>query len=560
MNKDVIYIDVDDDVTAIIGKIKSAKEKIVALVPPKRAGALQSAVNLRLIDRMARNEKKTLVLITNNQALVALAASASIPVAKNLQTKPEVAEVAALVVDDGDDIIDGADLPVGDHAKSLKVKDGTAMPTTLSMRSDDIDATDLDIDGEAIGGPVAASTVARSAMAKNAGKNNKKSKIPNFDTFRKRLLLGIGGGVALIALLVWMFVFAPAATVVITASTSPAPVSAAITLGGTAAVDYSKGVVSSIAQTTQANESVAFEATGQKDVGEKATGTMKLTRTSVSSQAITVPSGTRFTSGDLAFVSTEPATLAGTTIGPSGIVQDTATVRVTADGSGTSYNVSSRAYSSNVGGFSAQGSAMTGGTTKVVKVVSAEDVDRANGQLIGASTDTQKAELKKKFTNKEIIVDSSFTVDRGAATSAPAVGAEAANGKATLTIPTTYTIQAVPRSDLESYLKASLEANLDDKTKQKVYGTGIDGATIANFQKNGAALTATVNASGSVGPIINEAALKDQVKGKRYGEVQQALESMNGIKSVDVQFSYFWVRTVPSNTDKITIEFKVQDE
>ena len=72
MNKDVIYIDVDDDVTAIIGKIKMAKEKIVALVPPKRAGALQSAVNLRLLDRMAKTSKKQLVLITNNQALITL--------------------------------------------------------------------------------------------------------------------------------------------------------------------------------------------------------------------------------------------------------------------------------------------------------------------------------------------------------------------------------------------------------------------------------------------------------------------------------------------------------
>jgi hypothetical protein len=54
MNKDVIYIDVDDDVTAIIGKIKKAKEKIVAIVPPKRAGTLQSAVNIRLLDRMAK--------------------------------------------------------------------------------------------------------------------------------------------------------------------------------------------------------------------------------------------------------------------------------------------------------------------------------------------------------------------------------------------------------------------------------------------------------------------------------------------------------------------------
>src|SRR6218665_2514188 len=141
MNKDVIYIDVDDDVTAIIGKIKKAKEKIVALVPPKRAGALQSAVNLRLLERMAKNDKKQLVLITNNQALVALAASAKIPVAKNLQSKPELAEVAAIVVDDGDDIIDGSELPVGDHAKTVKVRDGTAVVAASALRSDDIDAT-----------------------------------------------------------------------------------------------------------------------------------------------------------------------------------------------------------------------------------------------------------------------------------------------------------------------------------------------------------------------------------------------------------------------------------
>ena len=36
MNKDVIYIDVEDDVTAIIGKIKASKEKIIAL--PENSG------------------------------------------------------------------------------------------------------------------------------------------------------------------------------------------------------------------------------------------------------------------------------------------------------------------------------------------------------------------------------------------------------------------------------------------------------------------------------------------------------------------------------------------
>lgn len=116
MNKDVIYIDVDDDITAIIGKLKASKEKVVALVPPKHVGVLQSAVNLRLLARAAKQSGKHLALVTNNSALAGLAASASIPVAKTLQSQPELAEIPALKVDDEDDIIDGASLPVGEHA------------------------------------------------------------------------------------------------------------------------------------------------------------------------------------------------------------------------------------------------------------------------------------------------------------------------------------------------------------------------------------------------------------------------------------------------------------
>jgi hypothetical protein len=555
MNKDVIYIDVDDDVTAIIGKIKKANEKIVALVPPKRAGTLQSAVNLRLLDRMAKTEKKHLVLITNNQALVALAANAKIPVAKNLQSKPEIADVPALVVDDGDDIIDGSELPVGDHAKTVKVKDGTR--TSDDTRSDAID--DLNIDGEdvAVGATaVAAASRGTKAVAKK-GKN--RPKIPNFDSFRKKLFFGIAGGVALIALLVWMFVFAPAATVIITASTSPQPISGSVRLGGTAATNFSQGVVSSIAQEEKKDVSVEFTATGQKDVGQKATGTMQLTRTSVSSNPITVPAGTSFSASGLTFVSTESATLDGTTIGPGGIVQDSATVGVVATSAGDQYNLSSRSYQSSVGGFSSQGSAMTGGTSKIAKVVSADDIERAQGQLIGQSTDQEKAALKKKFTNGEIVIDSSFTVDRGGAVSSPAVDQEAADGKAKLTIPTTFTIQAVTKSGLDTYLKASIESNIDKQT-QKIYSTGADKATLSNFRKEGDKMIATVNATGRVGPQIKDDEVKEEVKGKIYGEVQQTLEAQNGITAVDVQFSYFWVRTVPNDTNKIQIEFKVEDE
>ena len=40
----------------------------------------------------------------------------------------------------------------------------------------------------------------------------------------------------------------------------------------------------------------------------------------------------------------------------------------------------------------------------------------------------------------------------------------------------------------------------------------------------------------------------------------QTLGATINVSDVDVQFSFFWVRTVPSNTDKITVEFKLRDE
>ena len=553
MNKDVIYIDVDDDVTAIIGKIKKAKEKIVAIVPPKRAGTLQSAVNLRLLDRMARSDKKQLVLITHNQALVALAAAAKIPVAKNLQTKPEIADVPAIIVDNGDDIIDGSQIPVGDHAKSVPVKDGTRVAE--APRSDAIDTTDLNIDGEDVAAGAAATAATKSAV-KKSGKN--RPKIPNFDTFRKKLILGIAGGVGLVALLIWMFVFAPAATVIITASTTPVPVSTSVKLGGTAATDYEAGIITSVSQQEKKDETVEFTATGQKDVGEKATGTLRISR--LSQEAYGVPAGTRFTaSGGKVFLTQEAVTIPAYTVCFPSLCAGSVNVDVTAAAAGTDSNgVTGSASGPDSISGTFQGST-SGGTTKIAKVVSAEDIERAQGQLIGASTDAQKDALSKKFTNGEIVIESSFSVERGQAVSAPAVDQEAPDGKATLTVPTTYTLQAVPETDLDSFLKSYLDAKIDTDS-QKIYSTGVDDATLSNFRKDGETSLVSLNATGSVGPKIDEAQIKDTVKGKRYGDVQQTLESQEGIKAVDIQFSYFWVRTVPNNTDKITIEFKVENE
>lgn len=553
MNKDVIYIDVDDDVTAIIGKIKKAKEKIVAVVPPKRTGNLQSAVNLRLLDRMARADKKQLVLITSNQALIALAANASIPVAKNLQSKPEIAEIAAIIADDEDDIIDGSELSIGDHAGSFKVNDGTRS-LARDPRSSAMEVIDIDNDSN-VSGPISASSAGTGYAARTAAKNSRgKVKIPNFNSFRKRLFLGIGGGVVLIALLVWMFVFAPAATVIVTASSTAAPVSSTVKLGGTAATDFKAGIVKSVAQQEKKDVSIDFDATGTKDLGTPATGTVKFSTYLVASLG-TIPAGTKLTAISGVIFTTDNAVTLTTANAIIGVQTS-----MTAVDNGTNYNGASGAVSGAPSGVTATIVGSTGGgTSKIAKVVSSDDIERAKGLLIGQPADAEKKLLTAKFTADEKVIDSSFTIDRADPISVPALNTEATSGKAKLTISTTYTIYAFTKADLDSYLNSSLQQQMKNAAGQKIYDTGIDKVGLSNFKKEGDTMSVAVTATGQIGPKIDEAAIKQQVKGKIYGEVQAALQSIDGIKNVDVKFSYFWVRTVPNDTNKIHIEFKLEN-
>lgn len=548
MQKDVIYIDVDDDITAIIGKIKESKEKIVALVPPKRAGVLQSAVNLRLLERMAKADKKHLVIITNNPALVALTAAAKIPVAKNLQSKPEIAEIAALKVDGDDDIIDGADLPIGDHAEAV----GTSAAAVKPTRNDAIET--LEIDG---GAEEAAS---RTATTPKKPKVN----IPNFDSFRKRLVLIIVGVVLLTAGLVWAFVFAPAATIIITASTTPAPLSASVKLGGTAATDAKAGIISSEKQELKRDATTQITPTGKAKTGTKATGTVTMRSCG---PPRTVPAGTILVRNGNQYALGESVSFGyGFCGGAENVVSD---IAITAAEVGAEYNIANGS-TLTVNGFSATGpfaltaqtdSAVSGGTSKEITTVSDDDIERAIGQLIGQSTDSVKAELKKQFKDGQIVIDGSFTADRGEVKVSPEKGQEVPEGtKATLTLPMTYSIYAFSKSAITTYLDAAMQSQVTDKATQKVYDNGLAKVSFGNFQKaQDGAMTVTIATTGQIGPKIDEAAIKEQVKGKITGDVQRIVENINGVRDVQVNYSYFWVRTVPNDTNKIQIEFELEN-
>lgn len=549
VKKDVIYIDTEDDITSIIEKVKAASAKVVALVPPKRTGVLQSAVNLKLLQRAAQNNDHHIVLITNDNALTALAAGISIPVAKNLQSKPEIAPLTAVEMDD-DDIINGDELPVGELAKTADAPTAAAAAAAFSpsMPSDETLAD------------AAKPTPPKSTLSSRSAASKPKSgrKVPNFEAFRKKLFLIIGGAAILIIFLIWAIFFAPHATVTITAKTTPVNLAKDLILDPNATQpDAASGKLKALVGQLKKTASATFNATGSKDIGNKATGTLTLSNSS-SSNSITIPAGTTFIAGNnTQFTNDAAVTVPGAGVSGGHIVAGSASAAITAANLGPDYNVGPQTFTTNAPVAATSSQATSGGSKQTVQVVAQTDVDTAKTQLAQQNQDAVKTELRKQFSGDVVIISESFTTAQAQPTLTPNVGEQATQGK--ISIETTYTMSAVNRSDVKKILDAALTASFKNKQNQQIYDSGDRNLNFSQFVAgaNGAS-TVRANTVGSIGPEINADKLAAQLTGKRFGEIQQIVTGVDGVSDVKVDFSPFWVTTAPG-ADKIDIKFKISN-
>lgn len=546
MQKDVIYIDTEDDITAIIGKVRASEHKIVALVPPKRIGAIQSAVNLKLVQRAADQADKRLVLITSNAALTALAGSASIPVAKNLQSKPEVAEIPAIDIDDGEDVIDGSDM-----AAAPKGAAKSDLDDAIAAADDDLGAS----------AGVAPARPVRATPSGPRAAGGRGIKIPNFDKFRKKLFLIGAAAVLLIGFLVWAIVFAPAAKITITARTSDSSLNTLVKMGDSLTTSLRDGTVKSMTKTVKKDVSVPFTATGSKNVGAKATGSIKFSTTSQGGASI--PAGTAFTVSGMSFTLDSAVTVPGATLSFScgGICPGTASGSLTAPEGGAKYNGAQGSATGAPSGVSASvPSATSGGTDKTATIVQQSDVDTVSNNILSSSdSDTAKKSLQDAFGSDYVVLDGSFKSDTSAVKPTPAVGAEADGGKGALAGSVTFSMVAVPKKELGTFLDAYFTQQIDGQDNQKVYDNGVKSVSFTNVNAVDSGFTANITTNGKIGPKIDDKALKEYAKGKRFGEIQSYVKSINGVEDVDIKFSPFWVNSAPNDVSKIHVEFKVNE-
>lgn len=547
MKKDVVYVDNDDEIASITDKVQSSGEKIVALVLPKRCTVLQSSVNMKILNKAANDAGKKVVLITSEAGLLPLAGAAGLFVAKTLQSKPLVP--SAPQVDDAVESVVEADTdaePELDETKSIGELDGDT--------PEDEDA------------PIELGDDPEDALAKDEKpkkeKKDKKLAVPNFDSFRLKLFATIGGIILIGVLWFVLFSVLPKAHVVVKIQYKSVPVTLTATGSTTATTtDTKAGTVPMQTKTLDKTETKKFQATGEKDNGTKATGkvSFSIPCSSVVGAPPTIPAGTGVSTGGLTFITQESASLTTPSFS-GGCKFVSGDVGVVAQSAGDKYNINSgRTFT--VAGFASvtgtNSTGMGGGTSKVVKVVSASDCDNAKNDLLNANTDANKAELdaQLKAANQTSLPDT-FAKTSGTATCSPSVDQEAT--EATATAQLKFSMSGVSTEGMNQLINAQIQSQL--KPSEVIYDNGLATGkfTIKEKKPNGD-VAFEFTSTAQVGVRQDPQAIAKSIAGKKYGDSVSTIKQFTGVTDVTITYSPFYVRTTPKNTDKITVTFESQN-
>lgn len=575
MNKDVIYIEPEQDITDIIANIKAAKNKIIALVPPKKAGVLRSAVNFKLIAKTARQNEKTVVLITTDDSLRRLASSVAMPTAKSLQSKPQLPDDED-AVEFGDEMVTEEEPEEEAEPEAPVKKVPVATAVKVSKKAPAAPADDV-IEGE----PEPEEEKKPETKAEKKVAKMKGAKIPNIAKYRKFIIAGAAALVIIIAFSIWAAVFAPAAKITVKVHTTAEAFAEKVNfVKDESKADPEAGVLFLEEQTITKKAEGEFKATGEVDKGTKATGKITITRpagevVTKNNQNFSIPKDTTFTINGKVFIVTEggSANVGDKDYHCTGFLEgsqcktakeiSSGGISVIAKEVGEDYNVAAATsgITSSItipNTYKVTSTAMTGGVSKKVTVVSKEDVETAAASLDMPSQSDIRDELTKQF-GADYIFLGDIKQSEAKITTSPALNEEVGdNVTPKIVKEVNYTMFAVKREPVKKYIDKVVSAKLGDNT-QEIYDSGMDKAFFESFKNSDNDNSAKLKTTVKTGPRVTDEMVREKALGKKVGEVQSLLKSIKGVSSVKVDTSYFFVTSVPSDTNKVEVNIENEE-
>ncbi len=582
------YLDVDDEVTTAVARLRASGEPHVALVLPAGSRVATSRINFRLLAREAAARDRRLAIVAPETSVRAISIAAGLPAyatvaAYEAALADELEQEArerrgpsggAVAYPGEGRLRRSGDVPApgaAGRAGQPPSWPGAGEPASLAPAvpaASDVARTPAE--GErALGGEtdevLAAGTGPDRAAPATTGPRSAGAlpvagpirHEPGPKPRRRRLvallvvlLLVVAGGAG-----AWLVL--PSARIVVTpVGVVQGPISLQVTADPTAtSVDQANLVIPAQQVPLPLSLQGTFQATGQKVNLTPATGTVTFTSNDTI-DPVTIPAGTTVgTSAGVEFLTqttviTPRATVSGTTINPGH-----ASTGVQAVTPGTAGNVPAHAIvvaPTRLQAFQVSvdnAAATTGGTRTVTKVISQQDYDAAVKQLgsqVAAQLPTAAADTSLAPAGTTLIP---ATASLGTVTTAPAASALVGTPNASfqLTATATATVLAVSQQPLAGLASSRLQQQVP--AGWSLFPDSIR-TTVSDAIVQGGHVTFTVTAQGERWHPVDAAALLAQVKGRSVADARTILQQYGEV-SISTWPSF--VSTIPNLDFRVSL-------
>jgi len=121
----ILYLEIDEEVTSIVDRMKTLRNKVVVLVIPNHAVILHSVVNLKLLKKQAEVQGKEISIVTTDKTGRNLASQVGITVYSNVEQPGGKQKSDAVVVkEEHDEEVDTPHLSALEKSKKLRSRLG----------------------------------------------------------------------------------------------------------------------------------------------------------------------------------------------------------------------------------------------------------------------------------------------------------------------------------------------------------------------------------------------------------------------------------------------------
>ncbi len=587
------YIDIDEEVTSIIDRLRKSSVKENILVIPQRSLILQSIVNLKLLEKEATKNKKQIMIVTQDPHGQALVEKAGILVQSSMEGieddniiredfQPKINDTG--VRDEllenmekkeklkrlgSGEFFDISSKKKTNNLKSEKTEQVGVKKTDIfpemaeyslaaefkvkkdnSMR-DNTEKLDLKRERE-LEKLFGKSSIKKDKVSENAPKiNNINYDNQNSDNYNKKVsgkakkffsFLGIICVFSILAVATYLFL--PKVDIEVYPQTKIKEDDLEINgiSDGSFGLDGQKLIVSSRVVEVNSSAVFSFDATGQKDVSDqKAHGTVVIyNEYSAASQQLVATTRLLAEDGKL-FRLVENVVVPGISEIEGKIEPGKVEAEVVADQSGEEYNIEKNKFSiigfkggpkyEKIYAHSTVKMVGGGGNGDKLKSVSEEDVRSAKQKTEESARGQLMEKIKGKLEEGEIILDASIKEDIVSSVASPGEGMVADSFNYQIDLKAKAVVVSQKKIDelVAEYFLKKIDSEMIIAQNKIEYGN-ID----VDFEKN--SLIARVHVKSLFQAKIDEEKLKMEILGKSTSHLKEIIDEDTKIKKIEMIF------------------------